>query len=860
MVGVRRSSIPEGALTVRTRNLMSMWTLMVMIVSCAAVGRAGPADAGPMGFFNAGKDRRRAIVEQMQEARRVELTRRAFHGWSRVVIERPENPGKLTGLEEAGPLGFSRADVGARIRFPVRADRISVSGVLEPLGRGFSHEMAPNDEGILSVPFPAAVLPAGDYSLRVLVSDGEVAETADLPIIVGPYLHYDAYHAYHWNSGGSTQKALEGQMAINRLTNLDVLDTPYLPARDALREGLLLSAHEVTIHQSKVGGYAATGPLRERAARRGEAIGRMAARYNHIRYCLANSEYGSAGLRRYRNDAFSRGVQEDIGLTLDGLAFGKELAEKQVAPGIYPHDLPEVRAARWARAEGGGWFRLGRITAEGVRRFAPQVKIWLDPLRSVGQFRSMDAVSFWEYSTDPYNLLRRIKFAQCIARNHGGLDLYVTTSQWFLGIRTESGGGRVFRSPDQHRFYTWLIASQGTDMLGFWAMNQISEQPECARGVAEAMEQVAYPYGTLLKDTEDGDVPVAVYLSGIGSALGAADRPHLYWFRHHYLNGVMQPLVKKFDGRIARLDDGDILAGRHVKYPLLICPIFRATTDRLRDRLKRYQEEGGHIVGDELWRVAGLEPDEVIPAKGTDAYDLPYSNKSVPEWHRLNARAVADWQPAPDLDFAFTTSSDDVILSHRTAGPVHYYAAVNARFEKGEWSERFGVSDPRYRGVGVENSVGLSFQAARGAAIYEAVEGRRLGEEDYIRQGNRVEVQTSLPSAGARLYVVYPRPASDLALEVSPDSPIRPGTVMKLRVVLRDENGRPMPGEGAIDLELLDAEGTAHDVSGIFPLPNGQAQIPLGIDTGAPAGKWQLTGRHIGTGLESQATFQIKSR
>jgi len=247
--------------------------------------------------------------------------------------------------------------------------------------------------------------------------------------------------------------------------------------------------------------------------------------------------------------------------------------------------------------------------------------------------------------------------------------------------------------------------------------------------------------------------PVAMYLSSAGEFLSRADRPHNFWFHTHYLNGIPPALVERFKGRLAVLDDADILAGRHKDYRVLLCPLFRATTDQLRDCLKEYQAAGGILVGDTLWRVSGLTPDDVFPGKDSTDRGIPYANAELPWWHEANRDDIMKWTPKnlgrEEEAFALDSPSPDMIFSLRKMDDVLYAVVVNARFVQGKWAKQFHISDPDYKDTGQPQGTVVTVRAPADAVVYDATHSRRLAGSEFARAGGRVRIPTRLPPAGA---------------------------------------------------------------------------------------------------------------
>lgn len=836
------------------------WTILML----ALAGRAAVGQDDAMALYR-GPDPE-AVLKDVEAAEQVELTRRHCDSWNKVVVEPSKKPGTLTGLEEAWPLGFSRADVDAAIHIPIKQTKVHmvrVAGVLQPGDHAFDTRL-PIKDGEVVMPFPAAVLAPGDYTLKLVVSDGHFMESAELPITVGPFIHYDNLHAFYWNSGGGGLEALKARVEMCKRLKLTMLDSPMLPAREALKAGLVYSYHEVTLHQGQVKKYAGADEYVQLARTKVPKLGYIIRRMNHVRYCLTNSEYGSAR-RPTDHPEYDQAMRAELGFAPHAVAGGKDLVAKQVAPGVYPDDLKEIRAGWFQRREGQGWFRLNRLTASIVRKYKPEIVTWTEPLQAPEQFSEIDAISFWSYSPVPERLLMGIKTAESYRRTIKAKYIFSITSQMSMGVKTErtgKGASNVLRSPDQQRMFTWLQVAQGVENIGFWALGMLPENPEAADGVAAAMTEVAYPVGTLLKRTEPGRVPVAVYLSTTGTWLGRADRPHNQWFQHHYRNSVMPGLMKRFRNQLIILDDDDILDGRAEQYPVLVCPALRATTESLRAKLRQYQQKGGVIAGDDYWRIDGLQPDDHFGGKRPKAYDLQYRNAHIYQWGQKNTAAIMAWTPKglPNIEdrFPLWCDSPEVTLSHRISGTRHLVTVVNRRMKKGAFSEKFKVTDPRYLDEGMPQTVTLKLSPEIvGKSVNRlALDVAQVPHDlDLKRVGDRVEV--TLPLRGSDGEVLVLDKVAPVAPRVDVPARVGPGTIVPVAVQVVDVAGNPVKARTVIRLTVTDAAGKLHDASGLFPLEAGGGTVRFGVAADAVAGKVVVTALDLASGLSTTREIMV---
>jgi hypothetical protein len=845
--------------------------------SSAAPRTVEPVDA--CAFYNASGEAETELLEGLDPVTAIPVSQVAMNGWGYAALVRAPAPrqGRLAAFEDAAPLGFSRAEVGAEIEIPARdlpGGPAEIRGVLAPAGLKFRQEIRPDASGILRIPVPAAVLPPGDYTLTVCLEAGGEREFAILPVVIGPHMRSDRFLTYAWNAGGTSQADLEQQIRWARLLGLQVLDTPILPAVDALRNGLFISAHLVTLYQGEVGeSYAGTPERRKLAEDQAEALGDMARRYRHIAGCIPNSEYGSATFPA--DPAFGSAMRAAIQLhpatlRLDGPNDFPRLTRDVAAlsPGVFPHDLPELSAFRFARREGRGWFGLNRLTLDAARRKAPGLFFWADPVFTMEQFEGFNAVGFWQYENDLYETLAQTRKADCARRMNGAREVFLTLSQWYSGITNavhtpgDETAGYGMKSPDQHRAECWLTLTLPVHALGYWAIDQMEKDAECAEGLRRALDEVIYPYGTMLKPTIQVPVPVAMYVSSDGEFLARRDRPHGQWFSHHYLWGVRPALFELFKGRIEWIDDADVLAGRLQNYKLVLCPILAATTDRVLDRLKEYQEGGGILAGDEYWGPASLAPAEIFPGRSPEVRKVPFANARLAEWHAKNREEILTWKPkylpeAREL-FEIDTPSPDVVPALRELDGVRYAVAANLRFHKGDFSKRRGYDKPSFKDEGVAQETELWIRSPQEVVVYDAVASRRVDPESVLRVGDRIRLDVKLPGGGGALFVLYPRPIASLLADPGTDRPVAPGTILHVGVRILDDLDQLIPGQTAVRLTVRDAEGRIQDVSGYHPVRGGTARIALGIPVGTRAGNWSIEVKDLTSGLVGRASLKVE--
>jgi len=209
-------------------------------------------------FYNASGESEAELLKGFDPATAIQINQAALNGWGYAALVRTPapQPGRLAAFENAAPLGFSRSDIGVEIEIPARNlpdGQAEIRGVLAPVGLKFRQKIRPDANGNLRIPVPAAVLAPGDYTLTVCLEAGSEREFAILPVVIGPYLRSDRFLTYAWNAGGTSEIDLEQQIRWARLLGIQVLDTPILPAVAALRNGLFVSAHLVTLYQGEVG-------------------------------------------------------------------------------------------------------------------------------------------------------------------------------------------------------------------------------------------------------------------------------------------------------------------------------------------------------------------------------------------------------------------------------------------------------------------------------------------------------------------------------------------------------------------------------------------------------------------------------
>jgi hypothetical protein len=848
--------------------LLPFWAVCLVPVSAPA---DEPVDV--LAFFNAAEASEAELLDGFDPAGRVHLNRVALHGWGfpSLVREPSPRPGVLAAFEDAAPLGFSRADVDAAVAIAVKQlpeGRGVLSGVLEPIGLKFRREVRPDAAGQIRVPIPAACMAPGDYVLKLCLRAGGRVEWAELPLVVGPYLQRDRFHTYSWNAGGSNEADLARQIELARRAGVDVLDTAYLPAITALKEGLFISAHYVTLYQGDVAdGYAAVAPYPDMARAQAEAIGEMARRYRHLLWCILNSEYGSD--RMLRSPAYEAAMRREIGCgfddldisTLDSPIPGKTLL--QVSPGVYPHGLPELAAHRFARRHGMGWFELNRQSMEVMRQRAPWLTLWTDPVFTNEQFEGFDAVGFWHYENDPYQTVALTQRAECARRLSGAREVFLTLSQWYSGVAADGGWGWGLRSPDHHRFNGWLALTLPVHALGYWELGELPDNPDCAAGLRDSLRRVVYPFGTLLTGTVIPSPPVALYVSTAGEFLSRANRPHNFWFQTHYLNGVVPALLERFRGQVDWVDDEDVLAGRLARYKLVLCPLFAATTDLLLTKLKEYQAGGGLLAGDELWGVSDLVPSLRFPGRSTDTLGLPYANESLPQWHRANRDAIRQWQP-PELPplselLEVSTSTPDAFAALREFQDVRFAVVANGRFRRGEFARRHGYAEG-YLDEGVAQETDLLVKAPATSVVYDVVHSRRLDSTEYTVVGDKLRISLVLEPAGGAILAFHPRPIAGVRVSPGLRRTVTPGLIVPLTITVLDDRGAPIAGTTAVRVQVRDARGRDQDVSGVHQAPRGTVRLPFGVPLDAEPGRWAVEVRDLTSGLEDRADLIVAPR
>lgn len=565
-----------------------------------------------------------------------------------------------------------------------------------------------------------------------------------------------------------------------------------------------------------------------------------------------------------------------------------DASRRRFADGVVPEDDPVLRYLNWFWRGGDGWpaycSAIADIYHRDVKRpdffsfWDPSVRcppLWCAP-KGVGYLNQ------WVYAApDPMNVAGPLEEELAMAGGTPGQQTMMMTqiicyrnSLAPTSVTVPSVPSWYARRPEA-RFLTippdtlteavWSMLAKpvkGIMFHGWGSLKETGEQTgycltngETSERMRSLLRDVVAPLGPMLKRLGRKPSPVAVLESSTSALLGA---PHG--------SGWSAPAVTflqraRLDPRVVYEDTlrRDGFAGIKV----LFAPQLQFASSSLVDALKKFQQEGGILVGDQDM-LSSLKPDIVVPVAtfnppeldDSESFDANESRRSADtNRHRATKYAKAKMQRdgetlraelsargyVPSAD----SSSPEIVVYSRQFGTVPYLFALNDKRTFGDYVGQWGCS--MERGLPFAGSVSLAVKDNAVGAVYELSRG---GEVPFELVGGKVCVPLEYTTNDGRVLAFLPKKIAKVALEV-PEKVARGARVAGC-VRVNDADGMPVPALLPVEISVFDAQGRELDGAGAACAEDGVARLDLTLNLDDPNGTYTVWCRDRASGLTAE--------
>lgn len=453
---------------------------------------------------------------------------------------------------------------------------------------------------------------------------------------------------------------------------------------------------------------------------------------------------------------------------------------------IVPDDHPVLSFYRWFWREGDGWNGyLDEVMAAARRRFGRPLLTMYDPAVRTPPLRGSGAsathLNHWVYPyPEPYNISYIASEEMAMARGNPGKEVMMMVQgisyRSTLAPREEVVENApawladtpnvtyMTTPPDMMREALWTLFTRRLSGLLVYSYRSFydcstPERPKTAEGyqythpgladaVGDVLNRVAVPLGPLFKAMPERPMEVAV-LESFASAILAQACDYGWNARGRTVDaGTVATAANLMPHTLYEEDLAEAGVPESVK--VLLMPQCEVLAESAARAVRRFQDRGGVVVGDDLL-APGIVADFEMQTfrRGTDAAADQSAVRGAAAALRRNLAPC--YEPPADSD------TMDILVSVRSYGTMDLLFAVNDRRVAGDYVGQWGHVFEK--GLPVSGTVSLR---RRAGAVYDLVRHRAVDFE--IRDGV-TRISVGLDAADGAVFLVADRPLGPLSAE-----------------------------------------------------------------------------------------------
>jgi hypothetical protein len=617
---------------------------------------------------------------------------------------------------------------------------------------------------------------------------------------------------------------------------------------------------------------------------------------------LAVSERRENGYPSLNTDA--KRFKAETGLDIPPEVLNKTLdfgiAKKRFPDGIVPEDDPLYVFYRWYWHGGDGWPKYFSTIADEYRRVRgrygdgsemqrkspffsfhdPAVRqppIW-------GNGGDLDVLSQWCYATpEPMNVAGPVEELFAMAQGNPLQQVMIMTQIICYrvhlapkNIKVDPEPNWVKRRPeadfptippDVLQEATWSMLAKpvrGIMYHGWGCIYETGEEkkyvytnPETEKRIKKLLKEVVAPLGPSLLKIGRKRNRVAVLESGVTAMFGGPAS----W-------GWTAPAITFLQR--ARLDprvvyEEAVLKGALDDVKVLYAPQFCMTTARVIEAIKKFQRDGGILVGDEQM-VKALKSDITVPIvkffappasdhtedveaqakeRGTDvkARSATVNAKRIMQAQAEDLRKkLAEKGYYPQSD----SSSSEIVVYNRSWKNTPYLFAINDKRAFGDYVGQWGKI--MEKGLPFKGEVFLRDAADKVGAVYELSRGEKMA---FSKVGKDVALSLEYDTNDGRFMVFLPEEIAKVKIEAPVDVEIGKSLSFEFKVLGRSR--KPIEAVLPVEVRLYDSSGRELDGAGFAAAEGGVCKMTIPTNLDDAAGEYRLVCRDRASGLVAEA-------
>ena len=277
-------------------------------------------------------------------------------------------------------------------------------------------------------------------------------------------------------------------------------------------------------------------------------------------------------------------------------------------------------------------------------------------------------------------------------------------------------------------------------------------------------------------------------------------------------------------------------------YRILIMPDCDVITKTMAATIKKFQADGGIVVGDENTAPA-VKPDIVL--KRYSRVGRADKDKAALLSLAAELRGRLDGKYTRRLD----SSNPDVIPYRRAFKGTDYVFVVNDNREYGQYVGHHGLVMEN----GLPSRATLSLRGPN-SCVYDLVEHRQVAATKS--KDGVASFDVELGPCDGRLFMVTARPVAAVRI-AAPESAKR-GEKIRCELTVEDDAGRPLEAVLPLEVTIRDSSGSKVEFSGYWAAVDGRAAVDLDIAPNDPFGAWQIEVRELASGKTARRNFRVE--
>lgn len=406
---------------------------------------------------------------------------------------------------------------------------------------------------------------------------------------------------------------------------------------------------------------------------------------------------------------------------------------------------------------------------------------------------------------------------------------YITISPMHL---REAFWTKIARPIQGIMYHGWgsLVPTDGTSAYRY-------THPETQHELARLVHEIIEPFGPTLKQIPAAKSDVAMlesFASQIFASRGTwgwgnrwtGDAWHVLQYAHLQPEIIYEETINR-DGLDA--------------YKVLVMPSCDVLPASVVERVKKFQQRGGIIVGD----------DRLAPAIQADlTMRIYHRTKQADEDKRALLEIAAELRSA--LDAKYTRLSDssepEVITYNRRYGSTDYIFLVNDRREFGDYVGHHGMV--MENGLTAEAMLTIARDSGH---VYDLLQGREM----VVRRAADGKTQTpvSLAPGGGGIYMITDHAIEQVAVRTAPQA--KPGDSVDVQVAVANLQGERVDAVVPLRIDIFDPAGRPAEFSGYYGAAGGRFQLTIDLAPNDRHGVWEVRVQELATGISARTAFRV---